>query len=136
MIIEDDNTLDLDRLVKVYVKIRDKKVELATEFNKQEQELNAGLDAIKSKLLAHCEESGIESVRTSSGTFYRSVRTKFWTSDWESMNRFMLEHECVDLLEKRIHQGNMKQFLEENPELLPAGLNCDSEYTLTIRRKK
>ena len=101
MTIEDDNTLDLDRLVKVYVKIRDKKVELATEFNKQEQELNAGLDAIKSKLLAHCEESGIESVRTSSGTFYRSVRTKFWTSDWESMNRFMLEHECVDLLEKR-----------------------------------
>ena len=135
MTIEADSTLDLDRLVRVYVKIRDRKAELAAEFNKQEQEFNTNLDAIKIKLLDHCASSGVESVRTSSGTFYRSVRTKFWTGDWESMNRFMLENECVDLLEKRIHQGNMKQFLEENPDLLPPGLNCDSEYTITIRRK-
>jgi hypothetical protein len=29
----------------------------------------------------------------------------------------------------------MKQFLEEHPELLPPGLNVDSEYTITVRRK-
>ena len=132
----EDNDLDLDRLVRVYVKIREKKSALTTEFNKQEQEFNDKLDTIKSKLLEHCDSSGVESVRTNSGTFYRSVRTKFWTGDWEAMNRFMLENECVDLLEKRLHQGNMKQFLEENPDLLPPGLNCDSEYTITVRRKK
>ena len=132
----EDNDLDLDRLVRVYVKIREKKSALATEFNKQEQEFNDRLDVIKNILLDHCESSGVESVRTNSGTFYRSVRTKFWTGDWEAMNRFMLENECVDLLEKRLHQGNMKQFLEENPDLLPPGLNCDSEYTITVRRKK
>jgi hypothetical protein len=52
------------------------------------------------------------------------------------MNRFIVENEAVDLLEKRIHQGNMKQFLEENPEVLPPGLNADSEYSITVRRKK
>jgi hypothetical protein len=52
------------------------------------------------------------------------------------MGKFILEHQVPDLLEKRIHQGNMKQFLEENPELLPPGLNSDSEYTVTVRRKK
>ena len=132
----EDNDLDLDRLVRVYVKIREKKSALATEFNKQEQEFNDRLDVIKNILLDHCESSGVESVRTNSGTFYRSVRTKFWKGDWEAMNRLMLENECVDLLEKRLHQGNMKQFLEENPDLLPPGLNCDSEYTITVRRKK
>jgi hypothetical protein len=39
-----------------------------------------------------------------------------------------------ELLEKRIHQTNMKAFLEENPELIPAGLNANSEYSVTIRR--
>jgi len=39
-------------------------------------------------------------------------------------------------MEKRIHQGNMRLFLEENPDLLPPGLNVDSEYTVTVRRKK
>jgi hypothetical protein len=46
-----------------------------------------------------------------------------------------MENEAVDLLEKRIHQGNMRQFLEENRDLLPPGLNVDSEYTVTVRRK-
>jgi hypothetical protein len=30
----------------------------------------------------------------------------------------------------------MKQFLEDHPDLLPPGLNRDSEYTVTVRRKK
>jgi len=38
-------------------------------------------------------------------------------------------------LEKRIAQTNMATFLEENPDLLPPGLNVDSKYTISIRRK-
>ena len=29
----------------------------------------------------------------------------------------------------------MKQFLEENPDLTPKGLNVDSEYVVTVRKK-
>ena len=58
----EDNDLDLDRLVRVYVKIREKKSALATEFNKQEQEFNDRLDVIKNILLDHCESSGVEYV--------------------------------------------------------------------------
>lgn len=129
------DAIDLDRLVSTYVKIRDKKNELAAQFHAQEEELNGKLDVLKAALLEHCQANGVESVRTASGTFYRSVKKKYWTSDWESMNKFILEHEAVDLLEKRLHQGNMKQFLEENQDLLPPGLNVDSEYTVTVRRK-
>jgi hypothetical protein len=128
--------IDLERLVRVYVKIRDKKADLATDFKKAEDALTANMDRIKTELLKHCDKEKVESVRTQSGTFYRSVKNKYWTGDWEAMGQFMLEHECIDLLEKRLHQGNMRQFLEENPDLLPPGLNCDSEYTITVRRKK
>lgn len=127
---------DVDRLVSVYVKIRDKKSELAAEFNEKEKELDAKLDKLKAVLLEHCKETGVESVKTASGTFWRTQRKRFWTSDWDAMNRFIVENEAVDLLEKRIHQGNMKQFLEENPDTLPPGLNADSEYSITVRRKK
>jgi len=41
----------------------------------------------------------------------------------------------MELLEKRIHQTNMREFLEENPEVHPPGLNVDQEYEITIRRK-
>ena len=127
---------DLDRLVSVYIKIRDQKIELSTTFAAQEKEFDSKLDRINTALLDHCKATGTESVKTASGTFWRSQRNRFWTSDWDAMNRFIVENEAVDLLEKRLHQGNMKQFLEENPELLPPGLNADSEYTITVRRKK
>lgn len=127
---------DLDRLVSVYIKIRDKKNELATTFAEQEKELEGKLDRVKQALLEHCKATGTESVKTASGTFWRTQRKRFWTSDWEAMNRFIVENEAVDLLEKRIHQGNMKEFLEENPDVLPPGLNADSEYSITVRRKK
>ena len=127
---------DLDRLVSVYIKIRDKKNELAATFAEQEKELEGKLDKVKQALLEHFKATGTESVKTASGTFWRTQRKRFWTSDWEAMNRFIVENEAVDLLEKRIHQGNMKEFLEENPDVLPPGLNADSEYSITVRRKK
>lgn len=129
-------SVDLDKLVSVYIKIRDKKAELIAAMTAQEEDFNLKLKAIELKLLEHCKENGVESVRTESGTFYRSVKFRYGTSDWESMGKFILENEAPELLEKRIHQGNMRQFLEDNPDKLPRGLNCDSEYTVTVRRKR
>jgi len=51
------------------------------------------------------------------------------------MHSFILEHEAPELLDKRVNQSNMRQFLEENPDLVPRGLNVDSEYTLSVRKK-
>ena len=52
------------------------------------------------------------------------------------MNKFILEHSVPELLEKRIHQTNMKVFLEEHPDVLPPGLNANMEYSVTIKRSK
>ena len=82
------------------------------------------------------KEIGAESLRTESGSIYRTVRTTYSTNDWESMNKFILEHSVPELLEKRIHQTNMKVFLEEHPDVLPPGLNANMEYSVTIKRSK
>jgi hypothetical protein len=91
---------------------------------------------IKSALLNHLQEQNIDSIKTAEGTFFRSTKQKYWTSDWPSMYEFVIENQVPDLLEKRLHQTNMKQYLEDNPDLLPKGLNVDSEYTLSIRKPK
>lgn len=130
------DSISVDRIVSAYIKVRDKKNEVTRELKEREAEYDQKLDTLKAALLEHCEEVGAETVRTKAGTFYRTVKKRFWTSDWEALNEFILEHEAVDLLEKRIHQGNMKSFLEENPDLLPPGLNADSEYTVNVRRAK
>jgi|TARA_Y100000385_G_scaffold97185_1_gene100563 hypothetical protein len=124
-----------EKLTRVYLKIRDKKAQLSSDFKRQEEDLNQKLDKVKAALLDYCKEQGLESVKTSEGLFYRSVKTRYWTSDWEAMHQFVMEHEVPEFLEKRLNQTNVKTFLEENPETVPKGLNVDSEYIISVRKK-
>lgn len=131
----DKPQIPVEKLVKVYIKMREKHAAILHEFQKQEEVLKEQMNRIKSALLEHCKEHNAESVRTAEGIFFRTTKTSYWTNDWESMGKFILEHQAPELFEKRLHQGNMKQFLEEHPDLLPPGLNVDSQYSVTVRRK-
>ena len=51
------------------------------------------------------------------------------------MKNFIKENDAFELMEQRVHQTNMKSFLEENPNLMPPGMNIDSRYAITVRRK-
>jgi hypothetical protein len=124
-----------EKLTRVYLKIRNKKAEVSAEFKKQDDELTRQLDKVKGALLDYCKEQGVESVKTSEGLFYRSVKTRYWTSDWESMHKFILEHDVPEFFEKRLNQTCVRQFLEENPDTVPKGLNTDSEYVISVRKK-
>ena len=130
-----EEKLNAEKLTTVYLKIKDKRSELSAEFKEKDAELSDQLNKVKKALLDYCEEQGVDSVRTSAGLFYRSARTRYWTSDWSSMHEFILENEVPELLDKRVNQSNMKQYLEENPDLVPKGLNVDSEYVVSVRRK-
>jgi hypothetical protein len=125
----------LSKLTEVYIKIRDKRSELSAAFQKEDDELKEQQDKIRDALLEYCKENNVESVRTASGLFYRTLKRRYWTSDWESMHRFIIDNEVPEFLEKRLNQSAVKEFLDENPELLPPGLNVESEYSVSVRRK-
>ena len=83
-----------------------------------------------------CKAVDANSIKTNAGTIIRSVKSRYWTNDWDSMYRFIKEHDAFALLEKRLHQSHMKQFLDENPDAHPAGLNVEREFTVVVRRSK
>lgn len=124
-----------EKLVKVYLKMKAKHDEMRIAYEVEEKKLSAQMAKVKSALLGHCKEHGVESARTSEGLFYRTVKVNYWTNNWPSMHEFIVEHNAPQLLHERIHQTNLKEFLEANPNLLPPGLNVDSEYSITVRRK-
>jgi|APGre2960657373_1045057.scaffolds.fasta_scaffold85543_1 hypothetical protein len=132
---EETAKIPVEKLVKVYLKMKAKHDEARIAYEEGEKILKGQMDKVKAALLVYCKEQNIESVRTEEGLFYRTVKANYWTSDWESMRKFIVEQGVPELLHERLHQGNMKQFLEANPDLLPPGLNVDSEYTITVRRK-
>jgi hypothetical protein len=125
----------IDKIVAVYIKIRDAKEALTREYNDKIADFDEQMQALKQKLIEVSKETGVNTFSTEHGTAYRTIKNRYWTNDWESFYGFMREHGRMELLEKRIHQTNMREFLEENPEVHPPGLNVDQEYEITIRRK-
>lgn len=126
--------MDAEKLVSVYVKIRDAKAAKTREMEEAIKALDAQLDSIEQELLTICKTTGQDGGKTAAGSFTRSVKTRYWTSDWDSMYKFIREHDVPELLERRIAQGNFKEFLESNPDVMPEGVNLESKYSITVRR--
>jgi rubrerythrin len=131
-----EDNISMEKLVSAYIKIRDARDDIKRELEEKIKGLEAEMQTLSNTMLDTLKEQGIDSAKTPFGTAYRSVKSRYWTNDWEAMYDFIHENDAYELLEKRIHQSNMKQFLEEQPDLLPKGLNVDSEYTITVRRSK
>lgn len=127
----ENEELTADKLTKIYVKIREKRRELAAE----DEKLKEQLDTVADKLLEICKEQGLTTMRTEHGTVSRRVTKNYWTSDWASFISFVKEHDAFSLLQHRINGTNMTQFLDDNPELHPPGLNVDANNTIVVTKR-
>lgn len=121
-------------LVAVYRKLRGAIAEAEEEHEAKVKDLKEQLEIVSAELLNFCNEQNLDSVKTPAGTISRRVQTRYWTTDWEQMSNFIVEHNAVHLLEKRINNTNMKQFLAENPDTLPIGLQVDNKYVIQVRK--
>ena len=133
---EETSSVDMDKLAAVYIKIRDKRAVAKKEFDERDKGLEEQMQIVADEMLEACKRIGADSIKTPHGTIIRSVKSRYWTNDWDSMYSFIEGQGAFGLLEKRLHQTNMKDFLAENPDLLPMGLNVESEYTVVVRRSK
>jgi hypothetical protein len=128
--------VDLDKLTTIYLKIRDKRADNKRAFDAEEEDLKEQMAVLETQMLDICKDMSADSIRTPHGTIIRSVKSRYWTNDWDSMYAFIEDHRAFGLLEKRLHQTNMKDFLLENPQVLPLGLNVENSYSVVVRRSK
>lgn len=123
-----------DKLVKAYIKIRTARDDLTKTYETEKAKLTESLETVEQALLEVCKETGQEGGKTEFGTFSRTVKERYWTSDWDNFYKVVNEHQAPQLLEQRIHQGNFKTFLKANPDAMPPGVNVDRRYAITVRR--
>lgn len=130
----DEEVVPMDRLVRVYLKMKARISELTSVYEKEVEGLKAQQAEVANAMKDQMQSMGLTSSKTQFGTAILSTKTRFYAQDWDAMKRFILDNEAVDLLEKRIAQTNMKQFLEDNPGLVPPGLNSVSEVDISVRK--
>jgi hypothetical protein len=130
----EEDIIPMDKLARIYRKIKTEIDTLTKDYDTKVELLKEKQDTLKFAMKDQMKALGVKSVQTEFGTVSMINKTRYSTQDWDSFKKFIIEHEVVDLLEKRIAQTNMITFLEENPGLVPPGLNAFSDFEIRVTK--
>jgi hypothetical protein len=93
------------------------------------------LAEIEYKLIQIMNKAETSSMSTDRAIIIKRVSSRYNPTNWEAVYRLVDKYKAYGVLHKRIHDTNMKDFLEEHPDEYPEGLNVDSRYAVTVKRK-
>ena len=126
---------DTDVLVETYLTIRRKRENLKAEYESADAELKEDMTRLEQALLAVCNEANLNGFKTVHGTVTRTVKERYFCTDWDHFRKFVETEGSIDLLERRIHQRNFKEFMNgRESKGLPPGVNALREFDITVRK--
>lgn len=129
------NQIEVDKLVEAYISIRGEREKLARQFEVQDQELKGQLEKLEQVMLEKCNDIGADSIRTGHGTIIKNLRESFVCGDWDNFKKFVLDNQALELLQQRISQANMKEYLStREDEGMPPGISTMREFKVTVRK--
>ena len=127
--------MNTDQLVETFITLRNERDRMRNEWEAKDSEVKEQMNVVEQALLSICNETNATSIKTDKGTVIRKLNERFFCSDWDNFRDYVLEHQALELLERRIHQGNFKEFIaERQAEGLPPGVNVMREYGVTVRK--
>lgn len=127
--------VNAEQLVTAYIAIRSERDRIMQEYESADRALKEELSKLEAALLEICNDINVSSLKTGAGTVMRRVNERFFCNDWDNFYKFVLDNEVVYLLERRIHQGNFKEFLKDHEtDGLPPGVNVMREYGVSVRK--
>ena len=126
----------VDDLSSEYIQIRAARERAQKDWEAQDKIYDEKLTALENQLLDILNRTNTDSMSTACAVVMRRVSKSYSTTNWDALYDLIARHKAFAVLHKRIHSTNMRQFLEEHPDEYPAGLNVDSRYAVTVRRKQ
>lgn len=127
--------MNTDDLVQAYLALRLERDSLKRDYEVKDEEVKGQMAVLEQELLKICNDTNATSIKTNKGTVIRKLNERFFCSDWDNFRDFIVDNQAVDLLERRIHQGNFKEFMSQHEgDGLPPGVNVMREYGVTVRK--
>ena len=125
---------NMDVLAKMYIRMRNKKQEITKQLEEEVGAIDAQMKEVAAAMREVLQTTGGTSMKTDHGTVYLTRKDKYYPMDWDAFGNWVIAKGEISLLEKRVAQSNMKQWMTDNPTDPPPGLQCESEITVTVRK--
>lgn len=126
--------MDTNRIVKVYLKMRDKRTALKREYEEADGKLVADMEKLEAQLLKFLNENNMDNVKTPSGIFYKQADVIPQGSDWDAFYAWVKQEDAFDALERRIKKTFIKEYMEQHEGQIPPGVSVYTTYNVRVRR--
>ena len=126
--------MKISEAVEIYVQLRDKKAQLKAEYQEAVAPVQEKMDKLEQKFLEMMNTTGVDSIKTTSGTAYTSVKTSASVADKDAFFNYVKDNNEWALMEVRASSTAVKQFVEANEGEIPPGINLNTERTVNVRR--
>lgn len=129
--------LNINDLTAQYIALRNKKSEIVAATKEATEKLDGGMTRLEVLMLAWMNLAGVESVRTPSGTPYKTDKTGATVADREAFMKFVKADfdERIAFITNSISKDAVKAYMEANKGMPPPGVNWYSEKTVNFKSK-
>jgi hypothetical protein len=124
----------VDRLVKIYVRVREAKAARQKEAEAEIKVFDDQMKLIATELKGRMQAEGVEGYKTEFGTVYSAVDFKTSCQDWGIFYQWIKDNDSLDFLERRISSGKIKDFMDTHEGELPPGVSVFKELQARIRK--
>lgn len=128
-------TTDVDRMIRVYVRIRDARADLKKQFDVKDIEMKEQQEQIENALLDLSNQTGVTQLGAEHGTAYVETETQISIADDSAFYKFVEDGGHLDLLQRRVATNAVKQYIEDHKGAIPPGLNIFNRKRIKVRRK-
>lgn len=127
-------SINIARVVEAHQAIKDARTAARHAWEKSDLALEEDQNKLKVLLLDLLNQSGAQSMQTTYGTVYKSLKVKPSAADWGAIWEWAKANDGMDIFERRLKATFIKEFMDENGGALPPGVNVHREYEVAVRR--
>lgn len=128
-----DHAERVDNHVKNYVALRDRIKAIKAAHEEQLQPYVDMQNELTTKLQDTLDTSGAQSIKTSGGTVYSSVRYSASLSDPQDFMKFVISNNLWDLLDRKANAVAVRDYIAEK-KVEPPGVKLSAIRTIGVRR--
>lgn len=121
-------------LIAKYIEVRDYVKKRQDAFDAELKPYTEGLTAIEGQLFIELENSGLENLKSESGTAYKVRTMHAKVADKDTLMTFVAEHGHFELLTAAVAKDAIKDFMEEHQNNPPPGVDVTYTTRINIRR--
>lgn len=130
------STIETDRLVRAFIKIRTLRGAKKKAFEIEDDELKQKQRVVENELLRRAQEQNVEGFKTADGTTYKSEERHVSIADADDFSEFVKETGDLLFFEQRPSLGHIMEYQNAHKGSLPPGIRMFREFRMRVRASK